>query len=250
MTDLALTQALEERLLIVWPAVTTLLREDWAVRFANGYSGRANSASPLRPRATISAGFLDDVEQFYRAAGLPPQFRLTPLAEIGMEELLVARGYRIKDRAITMTVALESAPSGDPRVTVADVPEVGWLHGISARQEPSKRSPDHLHAITSRISVPAGFATLRLNGTDCGFGFCAIDRGWAEIGLVVVDGAVRGTGLGRVLVSSIMSWAAARGARNAFLQVDIENTPACRLYGSLGFTPVYDYATLVKDQPR
>jgi N-acetylglutamate synthase len=47
MIDIA--RAAEERLINCWPAVTTLHMEGWAVRFANGYSGRANIAIESAP---------------------------------------------------------------------------------------------------------------------------------------------------------------------------------------------------------
>ncbi|MGL4242281.1 MAG: GNAT family N-acetyltransferase, cg3035/Rv0428c family, partial [Beijerinckiaceae bacterium] len=81
MTDRRLVQALEERLVNVWPAIETLLMAGWAVRFANGYSGRANSASAIVQDAALTPRLLDEIERLYRAAGLPPQVRVTPVCD-------------------------------------------------------------------------------------------------------------------------------------------------------------------------
>lgn len=246
--DITLTRGLEERLVNVWPAVTTLMMEGWVVRFANGYSGRANSASALVPGSTVNLQFLTHIEALYRAEGLKPQFRISPLASDGVEAFLLAHGYRVKDDAQSMTVALATTQEHDPRVHVASAPDDAWLNGISARQEESKRSPAHLLAIVSRVKLPYACATLRENGTDLGFAYSAIDRGFAEIGLVMVDEKVRGKGLGRAIMTSLMRWAAMQGATRAFLQVDTNNTPALKLYESLGFRRAYRYRTLIKDQ--
>jgi ribosomal protein S18 acetylase RimI-like enzyme len=56
---------------------------------------------------------------------------------------------------------------------------------------------------------------------------------WLE-DLYVRDDA-RGTGLGRALTEAVMERAAARGCRRVELDVNTENTPALRLYQSLGF---------------
>jgi len=42
------------------------------LRFANGYSGRANSATPLAYGAELDGSALDMLEELYRADGLPP----------------------------------------------------------------------------------------------------------------------------------------------------------------------------------
>lgn len=246
--DITLTRSLEERLVNVWPAVTTLMMEGWVVRFANGYSGRANSASALVPGATVNLPLLTHIEALYFAAGLRPQFRISPLAGDGVEAFLLSHGYRVKDEAQSMTVTLTTTQERDARVYIASAPDDAWLNGISARQEPSKRSPAHLLAIVSRVKLPFACATLRENGTDLGFAYSAIDRGFAEIGLVMVDEKSRGKGLGRAIMTSLMQWAAVQGATHTFLQVDTNNTPALRLYESLGFRRAYRYRTLVKDQ--
>jgi N-acetylglutamate synthase len=59
----------------------------------------------------------------------------------------------------------------------------------------------------------------------------------------MVDTKMRGQSCGRAIVTSLMSWATSVGAKTAFLQVDASNTPARRLYESLGFATQYPYET-------
>jgi N-acetylglutamate synthase len=70
--DLVLTRSCEERIVNCWPAVETLLIGDFVVRLANGYSSRANSASPIRDGAQLSDSEIDVIEGIYRDAGLKP----------------------------------------------------------------------------------------------------------------------------------------------------------------------------------
>ncbi len=175
--DIALVRACEERLVNVWPAVSTLLMDGWAVRFANGYSGRANSASAVVPGATMDAPLLGAIERLYREAGLRPSVRVTPLCDGSVEPLLVTSGYRIKDQSVMMLRLLDGAgQTVDPRVRIESAPGRRWLAGVSERQEPSKRSADHLFAIVGQLRVPAAFATLAIDGREIGFGMAAIDR--------------------------------------------------------------------------
>jgi N-acetylglutamate synthase len=246
-TDIELIRALEERLVNVWPATTTLLMDGWVVRFANGYSGRANSASAVVTGATLTPELLDEIERLYREAGLKPQVRVTPVCDAGVEPILVARGYRVKDPSRIMAAPLAGfrALPEDLRITIAAKPGSVWLDGISIRQEASKRSPDHLNAIVGQIRVPAAFATLRVDGAAVGFGMAAVDRGWAEIGSIMLDADHRGQGLGRAVVTTLLRWAAQAGAESAFLQVDGRNAVAIGLYASLGFVDLGGYKTMV-----
>lgn len=247
--DLAVVRACEERLVNLWPAVDTLLMEGWAVRFAHGYSGRANSASAVVPDAQMDAAMLDAIERLYREAGLKPTVRVTPLADAAVAPLLAARGYRFKDRSRMMTLPLDGwrGRRPDPRVRIEPAPARAWLDGVSIRQEASKRSPDHLFAIVGRIRLPAAFATLNVDGAPAGFGMAATDRGYAEVGSIMVDAARRGGGVGRATVEALLGWAADGGAATAYLQVDETNAPALRLYGRLGFADLCGYATMVLD---
>lgn len=58
----------------------------------------------------------------------------------------------------------------------------------------------------------------------------------AELMLVAVLPGERGRGLGRALVQGAMQKARQRGARRIFLEVRDGNSPALRLYESLGFS--------------
>jgi N-acetylglutamate synthase len=247
--DIAVVQACEERLVNVWPAVSTMLMEGWVVRFANGYSGRANSASAVVAGARMPGDLLDTIEGLYRKAGLNPSVRVTPLADSSAEPLLVNRGYRIKDESRMMILSLDRYREvwADPRVRLERGPTRAWLDGVCSHQEPSKRSPDHLFAIVGQLRVPAAFATLDVDGKAIGFAMCAIDRGWAEIGSVMLDPTYRGQGLGRIPVDALLAWAAREGAAHAFLQVDQTNRVAVRLYSRQGFTDLCGYKTMVKD---
>ena len=52
---------------------------------------------------------------------------------------------------------------------------------------------------------------------------------------VIVDKAVRGRGLGRLLVDAALAWAAERGATRAQLLAEESNEPALLFYSNLGW---------------
>ena len=79
----------------------------------------------------------------------------------------------------------------------------------------------------SRVAVvggePAGIAKLAIRG----------DRGWiAGVGVAVPH---RGAGIGETLMRAVLDEARARGLREVWLEVLVQNAPAIRLYEKLGF---------------
>jgi ribosomal protein S18 acetylase RimI-like enzyme len=243
MNDLALVEKLERMLLHVWPSVETEMHGAWALRFAHGYSARANSASALSQDAVIDQELLHRTKAFFDGHKLPAQFRISSLARAGSIDVLQSAGYSFKDEAVTMTAPLPGFEA-HPSVAIAPFADDKWLQGVTAlNADESKREPGHLKSITARMKPPVAFATAAHGGKIAGYAICAIHDGWAELGSVIIAPEARGNGLGRGLVTSILHWAGANGAANAFLQVDVENTVAISLYRSLGFADCYRYST-------
>jgi ribosomal protein S18 acetylase RimI-like enzyme len=240
--DAALAIACEERIVNCWPALETLVFGDFVLRFANGYSGRANSATALRPGADMPESDLAELVRLYRAAGLTPRIRTSPLVSPELVERLVRAGWRDEVTSVGMTLDLAGRTfARDGRVELAPAVDALWVEGVCERQAPGKRDAVTFRAMMDRLRVRAGFARLWHEGEPAALALTAIDRGFAEIGSVIVDEALRGRGLGRALVESQLHWAIANGASVGFLQVDSRNTVALNLYRSLGYREVYRY---------
>ena len=240
MSDLATVQACEERLVNVWPALQTILMGEWVLRFAQGYSGRANSASAIRIGADLCGADLDHVVRLYRAEGLAPAIRVTPLSPPDLGARLLATGWRPVVTSIGMV-----APAGmwraHPAVSIQSQAGTAWVQGVSRWQEARKRNPDHLAAILKQLRLPSAFATVAGQGQEAGYGMSVVDRGMAEIGSIMLAPDQRGRGLGRALVETLLCWAVQHGAGRVFLQVEENNVVAIGLYRSLGFQEVYRY---------
>jgi ribosomal protein S18 acetylase RimI-like enzyme len=247
-TDLALMLDCERRIVNAWPSPATLLIDDWVVRFAGGYSGRANSASPLKPGAELDEDTLSLIEELYRSDGLPPCIRLTPLVGEATLAMVKARGFAVRDASFGLIRALDDIePEIEPDLQIEARPSADWIAGVAARQSGIKADAGKLAAIVEGVRLPAAFATWLIAGEPVAFGMSVAERGMAEIGSVVVDPAHRGHGLGRRLIGGLMGWARAMDAEQAYLQVDQTNAVALGLYRSLGFRELYAYETRVLD---
>jgi ribosomal protein S18 acetylase RimI-like enzyme len=247
MTDTGLVQALESRLVNAWPALETQIVDGWIVRFAKGYSKRANSASPLIPGTSLDDGQIDQIVRQFQAQNLRPTFRLTSLEAPEVEERLISRGFVEVEPSygmmgpLSVPVSIEQQVELEPTVAIDDAPKPRWIKDVAASYGGDKADHLILAEIVTRIRQPAAYATLSLDGRPSAWGLAVAERGYAGLFDIVVAPELRGLGLGRQIVCALMAWGRKQGAENAYLQVRETNTGARDLYHSLGFTDVYRY---------
>lgn len=110
-----------------------------------------------------------------------------------------------------------------------------------AKMFPELKTPDPTPspATWERDLVPTT-SIVEVDGAACGY--CYVQT-LAEAGYVrhlVVAPEGRGKGLGRALMNAAQSTFRAAGAREMHLNVDPTNTPAVRLYESLGLRTMYE----------
>lgn len=249
MTDQALVQALETRLVNAWPAFEVEVADGWILRFAEGYSKRANAATPLIPGADLDDGLLDHILATFEARGIDPCFRLTGIEAPEVDAKLAARGFVPYDPSNGMVATLGPDLETDEAIEMDPVAKPDWIENNARANGGARANANVLGRIVGQIREPAGFATLNLDGQDAAWGFAVAERGFVGIYDIVVAPDLRGLGLGRRLVSSLLAWGRDAGATRAYLQMRESNTVAAGLYASLGFTVAYRYTHRVPPQP-
>lgn len=231
-------RAIEERAFNAWPAFHSLLADGWLFRFAAGATKRANSVNAVAP-----GGHFEDTLRFaetlFAAAGLPPIFRLSPLAGNAPDRLLAERGYRRIDPCLVMTGP--TATVADPAVDISEVLDDAWLAGFAeANRIPPQALGIHRRILDS-IVLPKAFAVLRESGQDVAFGVAVAERGMVGLFDIATLPEARRRGFGRRLVQSLLAWGHRHGAGEAYLQVVAANDAAASLYRQLGFQDCYGY---------
>lgn len=259
--DLASVRRLEEATWTTWPSLRQVFRDGWLLRFADGHTGRANSVNAFAPGLRPLDEKIAEAEALYAAAGLPPQFRLTPLSEPGLDQALETRGYVVDDPAVVMVAPVPEAPEADPAVRLASEADAGWIDTFCGTHRVDGARRAALAGIFSRLVPPYAFAALGDDGAVAEGAFAALsleavppqDVAPDAVGLGVIDGdlvcildvatrqEMRGRGLARRLVGTLLAWARGQGARVAMLQVGAGNAPAIALYRRLGFVEAYRY---------
>ena len=247
----ASVQQTEQRGFNAWPAPRSAVVGDWLLRSASGYTKRANSANALQPGATLTRQLLQEIEAHYARQQLPCIFRLSPLADAGVDALLQARGYRRVDPSIVMQLSMPASdgdgqPNAGIRLQFASSLTDFWLDGHCAT---SARPPEQKHAhrmILQSIGMRCAYASLVQGGEVRAWGLAVLEREAVGLFEVLVHPAQRGQGLGRQMVQGLLHWAGQQGATHVDLQVQGDNIRARQLYASLGFAPVYGYHYRVK----
>ena len=232
---------LEQRSFNAWPAPRTLLKGDWVVRAAGGYTKRANSANAMQAGAMLDEALLEEIEQVYARQGQACIFRISPLADVGVDTLLQVRGYQMQSPSLFLYRAGQADDVDGPPILVEDAISLAWLDGVCKANGLSSQDQGFHRAILQSIGLRCGYASIVKNDRAVAWGLVVLEH--AAVGLydVVVEPAMRGQGLGRALIKGLLRWAAERAAQSADLQVAGDNHVAQSLYYSLGFEPVYSY---------
>jgi ribosomal protein S18 acetylase RimI-like enzyme len=238
---LALIQALETRLINAWPAFEVEVAEGWILRFAEGYSKRANAATPLIPGAELDPALIEHMLMSFEERAVAPCFRLTGIEDRRCEDMLAAKGLVDFDPSLCLMAPLGLELDRDPAVIIRGAAKTAWITAAASAYGGEKANAERLGRIVRLIRQPAAFATLSLDSEDAAWGLAVAERGYVGLYDIVVSPDLRGIGLGRRVVASLMAWGCGEGAHTAYLQVREENEIARSLYVALGFGTAYRY---------
>ncbi len=242
MNDHSLIIGLESRLLNAWPSFDYQAYDGWILRLANGYSKRANSATPFLPNAPLDEELIDYMIARFVEANVRPTFRLNGLEAAGVDERLKMRGFKDIEPTHVLAAPITAGDCElDPEVSLDAQVSKRWVREAAQSYGGDKADDETLMKIVSRIRPKAAFATLDLDDKPVAWGLGVAERGYVGLYDIVVAPDLRGIGLGRRVVTSLMAWGCQQGAHTAYLQVREENEVARSLYGALGFQTAYRY---------
>ena len=185
------------------------------------------------------------MEAAFHERSLRPVWRLTPLAPIGMADLLKARGYSAIERSLLQRCPLHDGFRADPSVEIAASPTAAWLEAFAAHSPVRLEHRETMQRMLHSIAQPVGFAFVQHEGRPMAMAIGAVEGDHMGLFDVLVMPEARRQGLARRVTESLYAWAWARGARFAYLQVVATNAAAMPLYAAQGFRTVYEYEYLV-----
>jgi ribosomal protein S18 acetylase RimI-like enzyme len=246
----------ERRALATWPARETAALGEWVLRASDGYSARANSVLMVGSPGVPLPVALEAVSSFYSSRGLPAwaQVVVGSQEQAALEDVgwVLARPgeadtlFQVASVAAVRRVVRRTLPAVLPPTTVSPTADEAWLADDDrvladrASALPVLEGPADVGfvAVTESSEVVAKGRVARGAGAVPG------DEDWAGITNVWVSPAHRRQGLGTVVMSAMLVWAAERGATTAFLQVRGDNAGAVAAYQKLGFLTHHAYRYL------
>ena len=178
MSDHSLILGLESRLLNAWPSFDYQAYDGWILRLANGYTKRANSATPLMPGAALDEALLDHMVAQFIAANLRPTFRLNGLQAPEADALLASRHFKEIEPTHVLAAPVAGDCETDPEVTISPKVSKQWVHEASEAYGGDKADEASLMGIVSRIRQKAAFATLNLDDRPVAWGLGVVERGY------------------------------------------------------------------------
>lgn len=231
-----------ERLsLNAWPALETIDHEGWLMRFAGGYTKRANSVTPLEHLDDALARKIDYGETVYRARQQAPIFRLPSCVQpAALDRELRARGYAKLDPTQVMSLALEKSTHRCESLQLSSS-TAQWLECYD-EIHPLSIDERTLHeAILIRIRGQRCLASVTQDENIVACGLGVLESNALGLFDLITHPDHRRQGHGTKLLQGLLGWGSARGANLAYLQVTQANTSAAALYRRAGFVPIYSY---------
>ena len=245
-------------------ALNVMQYDGWLLRFANGYTSRANSVCVLYPSTRPVEEKIAYCEKCYASQGLPTIFKVTDLDK-EFSDLLAGRGYQI----ITPTDVMEvvawnaendplchensgqvSSGSGEAHCEISSEQvhctfssePTEWLpHYFAFENITDETKKNTFQKMLSRVMIDVSYGILYFEGEPVACASIAVEHGYALLHNVIVTSSMRGKGLGEKLCRAMIAKAKEMGADHVFLQVVQSNQVAMNLYKKLGFQKDYTY---------
>ncbi|MFG2193032.1 GNAT family N-acetyltransferase [Streptomyces sp. NPDC048639] len=232
-----------------WPAVESVRLGDWELRWAGGFTRRANSVLAIGDPGLPLDRALGEITAWYAERGRPAYVQVSTGASGAQEQLaaeLAARGWTREVSALIRTAALApladaAADTGEEGARVVLTREIdeAWLSRYRRFEE---TADEVLKVLGGGPSV--WFATVP--GAEDGappaaIGRCVVDGRWAGFAAIEVAPEQRRRGLATAVMAALARTALEEGASAAYLQVESDNGAAGTLYDGMGFTTHHQY---------
>jgi len=232
----------EEAAINGFPPLRDVVVDGWMLRFSRGVRRTANSATPLREPSDDLGEVIAAGEALYRAQGLPVIFRIPSFIAPAADEQLAARGYTAEGESCVIEGPLEPITAsaipfgGIDAVRLSSSPTPEWFAAMARLQGQQPEFHVGYREIVNRVTLPAAFAMLAVDGAAVALAYGVIHREMLCFESVVTDRAHRRKGYSRRVLGALAAWGQRNSGTKATLQVEAHNTAGRTLYHSIGMT--------------
>lgn len=244
-------RTIEELSLNALPCLQQILDDGWVLRFAEGYTKRANSITPLYSSSEDPTSKIERCETIYRNFNLKPIFRLTDESRLKMlDRTLDNLGYQKQHRVSVKLKNIEhwNLVDNSSIVTLDDEISEEWLDRYVHAVNVPIQHWNTLSTMLDLIPHPTCYSMLKDRTRFCSIGLGILAKNYLGLFFIATARQQRGKGYARKLISTMLQWGKDRGATQAYVQVEIDNLSAINLYDKLGFVEAYQYFYRLKPE--
>ena len=240
---------IEELSMNAFPSLDTVFYDGWVIRMSDGKSKRVNSVYSLYPSTIPLEVKVAHCEGVYKSNRLRRVFKLTDQETCsGLDDYLRSRGYREAGRTHIMTLDLGSLKyQSDLNCEYFSDFTKDWYNDLCHEENRSAIDKKVMAEAWKMVIPPQCYISLSIHGRRIAFGRGVLDGGFIGIYGVFVSDDFRGKGYGEMITKELLLYGKKRGCFSAYLQVEVENTMAIKLYKKIGFKEEYQYWYLLKE---
>ena len=242
--------ALEHAAFRAWPALQQAEHQGVVLRFANGYTKRANSANVLEPPQGDLEPWLAHYQAAFKAQNLPCIFRLPTVCEQQLlDDFLATKGFRLVDRSQVLFKPLlpNELQSSWPEFKITaplqlqEKTHEQWIASYCAINEVALADHQTHLDMLKRIEDKTLMLVLTDGEQELACGLGVLSGQYFGLFDIATKKSARNQGFANQLISAMLAWAVQQGANYSYLQVVADNQAAIRLYKKLGYQHGYDY---------
>lgn len=238
-------RSLEEHSFNAWPALRIVHYDGWLLRFAKGYTRRANSVNPIYSSTLPLDDKISYCEDVYRQNEQDTIFKMTSAAQPpGLDVALDQRGYRKEAVTSVQTLCLKDIiePGNAPgSVVLSPTLTDQWISDFCALHQQTQSHRATMALMLENIVPDTAYALIKDSNETVAVGMAVREGAWVGLFDIVTNPQCRGRGYGTTLMRYLLCWGKNEGAEHAYLQVMLDNAPALKLYDRLGFAEAYRY---------
>ena len=240
---------LEHLMVPSWLAFHEPLGE-WTLRAGGGFTGRANSCHCVGDPGLPVGEAADRIVAYAGHHRIPAWAQVVSgsAVEADLRRLGWTDVYTPTDVLVCRLAGLLGTSVPDDRVTVSEELSEQWRE-LYQRSRPTQADSAVLRLILDG-TPPRAFGTSMAGTRPVGIGRAHIGGDWVGFSAIWTEPVARRQGWAGLVMSTLGHWAARRGARYAYLQVESANRAATAAYVRAGFARHHSYRYLAAPPTR
>ena len=250
-------KSFQEFLMNAWPAEQYFFLNGWILRFTKGVTYRANSVIPLNytGKSTLIEKNIEMVENAYSSFTLPTIFTMHEYFEPKeLDGVLRSRGYIEQDRTNALLMQVQNLDlkniNNEFNYEIHDERINEFSSLLAKFTKRNRYQQEIIKEITARIIIPKKcFVIAKWRGETIGTLMGVLNpHNYFYIADVFVNPEFRCQKIASSMLKTVIKeWTMPNGAENIWLQVELQNLNAMKLYENLGMKKVYSYYYLRKN---